>query len=305
MFRLSIRSVCVEIHSEIENELASSLVSDFARRYVPSMSIQGNCSSANALVYWLRGSGFNILSTSFLPSGLDVYVVEGEPPIAYLNESPIFFLLQVLARSLARTGYLLLTDSVAINTGSKVILLLGYPHTGKSTIAAIAASKGFSVLSTENTVVYADEKELRVLDGTRILVFDPKIRELFGVNIESTGKTRHGYEIVDLDLSQENRMLNSRNIVDEIYVVYTSFSCTGASLVPVKGRKVEKLLWHFATSLLKGVEYYYPQPIDTLLDKQITTVIKRFINTVREKYSTRFYEAFGSPLEVFRTIAEK
>jgi hypothetical protein len=297
---LSLLNTCIKVVYERIRDLHSSLTTEFARRYLPRLDLVDQCINTNSVVYWVNGSGFQILSELYSSISEDQYVVAGDLPYPYINESPVFFLLQVLARSLARNGYVVLTDSVSINLGSRNVLLLGYPHTGKSTITALAVSRGFKVYSTENTVVRAGNGGLEIVAGTRVLVYDPRIRDLFGVRIESTSRTKHGYEV--LDLEQLNGDLKYPAVVDEVYLIYTSFNSRGFSGQPVKGRKVDKTIWYFATSLLKGLDYYPPRPLDTPIDEPVLRTLKQLLDLFREKYSDRFHEVFGSPIEVFEGL---
>ncbi|MEM2025793.1 MAG: hypothetical protein QXW94_05835, partial [Desulfurococcaceae archaeon] len=296
---------CFEIHANEMHKLNEFLYSEFSRRYIPRINVSETClGRTSAVIYWLKGEGFQVLSSSYSSYGPDVYVVCGDLPRAYTNESPIFFLLQVLARGLAKTGLVLLTDSVAITTKSKTILLMGFPHTGKSTIATIAVNNGLTVRSTENTVVKIEEKSLKIVGGTRVLVFDPKIKDLYGVKVEPTSKTKHGYEILDLDALEPSSINKEEVDIDELYVIYTSFSAKGASISPIKGRKIEKLIWYFATSLIKGLDYYEPYPLNLPIDQPVAEAIVKFIEVVKENYSNKFYEVFGSPLDVVKDILE-
>ncbi|MEM1628577.1 MAG: hypothetical protein QXP02_03200 [Desulfurococcaceae archaeon] len=303
MDKLYIKSVdmCIEISSEMTNELTSALRSTFTRRYVPSFKIADNCQSKQAEILWIRGSGFRMISAEFQgPGGIDFYVIEGDPPMAYVNESPVFFMVQVFARSFAKAGYIVLTDSVSISIDGEAVLLLGYPHTGKSTISAIAYGHGYPVLSTENTIVKPSDKGLEIVGGTRVLVFDPRIKQLFDVKIEGVEKTKHGYEIIDLDII-DGELVDPIK-VSKIYVLHTSFSSHGVSLEPVKGRKIVKTLWYFATSLLKGIDYYEPMPVDMPITRDVKTSLEAFMNSAIRNYENGFFEVFGSPLEVFKKL---
>lgn len=292
----------MEIHATNPEKLESSLKSEFARRYLPAFTFSKDCLITDPIIYWLSDGNFEVLTTSYSKYGKDIYVVKGDPPEPYVNESPVYFILQVLARSLTKKGLVMLTDSVAISSENKSVLLLGFPHTGKSTMASIAISKGYTVYSTENTVVKIEGKKLVAVNGTRVLVFDPVVRSLFGVNIPSTSKTRHGYDILDLDQYMKNELNEFNVAIDEIYVTHTSFSSTGASIVPVKGRKIDKLIWIFATSIIRGLDYYQPYPLDMPLDELVLHTLTRFISETRMNYTGRIYEAFGSPLEVIKAI---
>lgn len=301
--KICVLDACIEVHTRQPERLYRSLVTEFARRYIPPIRICNDCSQVEAVVHWISGDEFRVLATSFSDELEDFYMVTGPYPEAYVNEGPLFFMLQVIARSLVRRGHVIITDSVFMNTGKKGILLLGFPHTGKSTITSIAIDRGYKVVSTENTIVRASGEKLEVESGTRILVFDPKIRELFGVKIGSTGKTRHGYELVDLDFL--GARLGERLYVDEIYVLYTSFSSKGVSATPITGRKVSKLIWYFAVGLLKGIDYYEPSPIDIPLTPRVMKTLTELIDVIKVRYSNRFYEVYGSPVEVFEYITQK
>lgn len=301
---LCCHSTCLNIHSEFSEELIKAFSSDFARRYLPSLALCTNCRSFDATVLWLRGEGFQVISAAYSDYSEDLYVVSGSQPEPYVNEAPVFFLAQVLARAFAKKGYILLTDSVFVHTGSKGILLLGYPHTGKSTIATILLSKGCTVVSTENTIVQPTGTELLVHGGTRMLVFDPKVKDLYGIKLEyPTKRTKHGYEVLDLDSVQALPKMSLK--VNEIYVLHTSFTDTGANVVPVKGRKIGKTAWYFALGLLKGLDYYEPAPLDMPLTSSVLRTLRAFIEAVEKGYAEKFYEVFGSPFEVAKLVATK
>jgi len=302
MLKLRVAEACVEVNTDSPGALVDALKSSFARRYLPPMIVD-ECTRVEARIEWLRGGEFQVLSASYSSGGVDNYVVRGDYPEPYANESPVFFFLQVLARSLAKKGYVMLTDSIAIGLNNKNVLFLGFPHTGKSTISAIAVSKGYVVYSTENTVVKVLNGVIHVVAGTRVLVFDPRIRGLYGVEIKSTGKTRHGYEILDLDTVSSPPRDSLLVPVNEIYVIYTSFNSSGVSIVSIKGRKVEKLLWYFAAGLIKGLDFYYPRPLDMPIDKQVARSISEFLEAAKSNYADKFFEVFGSPLEVLLYVA--
>ncbi len=303
-FNILSTSVAIEVEHSDPSSLLRALSSTFSRRYLPQVQRIECLDSVEARVMWSSGGEFVVKSTIYSdePGVPDYYVVHGDLPEAYVNESPVFFLLQVYARSLTKRGYVLLTDSVTISNGEEAVLLLGYPHTGKSTISAIALTHGYTVLSTENTIVKPNSNYIEVHGGTRVLVFDPRVRDLYGVKLEVSERTKHGYEVVDLD-QIETPKLPQR--VVSIYLIYTSFSSTGATLTPVKGRKIAKTIWYFATGPLKGIDYYEPTPLDMPIRGVVAEALKKLINTFAENYSANFYEVFGSPLEVFKTIIEK
>lgn len=303
-FNILSTNVTVEVEYNDPSSLLRALTSTFSRRYLPRIQHTECSSNVEARIVWSSDVGFNVESVVYSdePDKPDHYTVRGGLPEAYINESPVFFLLQVYARSLVKRGYVLLTDSIAISNGDKAVLLLGYPHTGKSTISAIALTHGYSVLSTENTIVKPSGNYIEVYGGTRVLVFDPRVRDLYRVKVEVSEKTKHGYEIVDLDQINTPRL--PQRIIGT-YLIYTSFSSTGATFTPIKGRKIAKTIWYFATGPLKGIDYYEPLPLDMPIRGIVAEMLKKLINTFTENYSTNFYEVFGSPLEVFKTIVEK
>lgn len=300
---ICILDACLKVYTSDPDRLYESLTSDFARRYIPPLRLHDESGQVESIIYWIPGERFKVLTTSFSDELEDFYLVTGPYPEAYVNEAPLFFILQVLARSLMRRGHVVITDSVYLDTGKKGVLLLGFPHTGKSTLTSIAVDRGYKVVSTENTVVRLSDGKIEVESGTRTLVFDPKVRELFGIRLTSTRKTKHGYEFVDLDALGQR--VDKKMYVDEIYVLYTSFSSKGASTTPVTGRKVGKLIWYFTVSLLKGIDYYEPHPIDMPITPKVMKTLVEFLNAVKENYSGRLYEVYGSPIEVFEYITER
>lgn len=303
---ISVDEVCVELLGDGVTEIAESFTSLFSRRYLPDPRLADYCSTVDIEVSWIRGTGFKVLATGYYDVLPDKYVVEGAPVEPYVNEAPVFFLIQALARRLALRDRFILTDSVSIHiprTG-RAVLLLGYPHTGKSTISSIAYSKGFTVLSTENTVVEASGSGLRVRAGSSILVFDPRVKELYGVNVSPHYTTRHGYGVLDIGDEKRASLLRDGVEASSIYILHTSFSSSGVSVEQVKGRKIGKLLWYFAVSVLKGLDFYEPVPLNMPLES-LENRLLGFLSTIREKYEGRVFEVFGSPLEVFTEIARR
>ncbi|MCY0868662.1 MAG: hypothetical protein OWQ48_05485 [Desulfurococcus sp.] len=296
-----------EFNGPSVHAVTRSLTTLFSRRYLPDPELDDSCNSIDVEVMWIDGRGFNVLAAWYSRELLhqpDRYIIEGGPAEPYTNESPVFFVLQALARRLIIKGQVLLTDSVSIylpSTG-EAVLLLGYPHTGKSTISSIAFSKGFTVLSTENTIVDVDEKGLLVRSGSSTLVFDPVVRRLYGVELLSHETTRHGYEVVDAGSTERSSLLRRGVRVSSIYVLHTNFSSSGVSLTPVKGRKIGKTLWYFATSVLRGVDFYEPAPLDIPMDYPVKNNLLRFLENAQRNYNGRMLEVYGSPLEVFNEI---
>jgi hypothetical protein len=305
VFHADTRITVTSSDDRLEAKLAEGFTSLFARRYLPVVGVEktGNENgSSSAVVEWLPGEKFRVLSYTLGPR--DVYRAQGEKPEPYKNEAPVFFMLQVVARAYTKNGLILFTDSVAIKDTStgRTLLLLGYPHGGKSTIAALALARGLEVLSTENTVVKVEEDgAMTVLGGTRVLVYDPRIVKKYGQAPLHRPRevTKHGYLVVDIDDTHKP----SLGKVDSIYVLHCSLSSTGASLEPVSGRKIVKTLWHFATAQIRGDDYYEPAPLnlsDNHTDQKISTNLQR----IAKKYKHRFYEAYGAHNTVLDKILE-
>ena len=298
--------VAINVRGLGENAVAEGFRGSFARRYLPIESVEtvdGQPAGVGAVVEWLEGEGFSVEGYSLSASSADRYTVRSAPPAAYANESPVFFLLQVAARLYAKRGLVLFTDTISFAdpaTG-RAVLVLGYPHSGKSTLLALAAAEGYTPLSTENTVVRVDGDAAWILGGSRVLVVDPRAVERYlpPGSLKPTGRTRHGYLIVDLDDSYGLKPFR----VEAIYVIHCSFASTGASFEPVTGRKAEKLLWHFATSLLKGDDFYHPHPL--CLEAGVEANVASAVSRLAGIYRGRFYEVFGGHRDVFREITER
>jgi len=286
-------------------ELESTLKHSFPRRYLPDYRIElRNPATYDALIEWIPGSGcFRVLKIE-LGESSDTYVIESGLPQPYVNESPVFFLLQVIARAYTRRGYLVFTDSVAVYINGRVYLLVGYPHTGKSTLASLTLALGGIPLSTENTVLELSESgAIRVVGGSPILVYDPRIEDLYGIRLSFDEETRHGYRVVDLNKHAPERVeiISRKPAVDYIILLHCAFNTAGASLEPVKGRKIKKTLWHFATALLSGDDYYEPHPL-SLMDDKTALVVSSALSRISEYYEKRVDEVFGRHDEVFKAI---
>ncbi len=280
----------------------------FARRYIPTfefVSTNTYCRCSAVIEWGISRSGFKVIS-KLLSRDLDTYVVESQPPAPYVNESPYFFILQVLSRLYVKAGYLLLTDSVTFTKdGKEAVLLLGYPHTGKSTLLALALANDYIPLTTENTLLEVRGGEVRVIGGTDVLVYDPEIEDIYDVKVPYHDITKHGYRIYDLGTLKERvKALSNKPKVSTIYLQYCSFNSRGCSYRIVKGRKATKTLWHFATSIIRGDDYYEPTPMN-LSDEFIDSIISESIKEIAKEYSSRFYEVFGSHKEVFNSIVNK
>lgn len=281
--------------------IADGLSNLFARRYIPTFTIEeGSTSKYDALIKWdIAEDGFQV--RKYLLGEIDIFEVKSPPPKPYINEAPYFFIAQVLARQYTKKGYIMFTDSVSFydHRKNRAYLLLGYPHTGKSTMLAIALANGFVPLSTENTVVKIDNEKIRVLGGTDVLIFDLRIKDIYGIELPVKKKTKHGYGIIDLKRHVE---LNKAS-VHAIYLLYCSYASKGASMSNLVGRKAMKILWHFATSVVRGDDYYDPYPLN-ISDEELDKVISTKIKQITEKYRNRFYEVFGSHTDVFRALTE-
>lgn len=296
-FCMDFYGVGVSLATDIEG-LEKALYSTFSRRYLPRFRLREECDEYAARILWYSAREFRVLGKSIERRGPDIYIVEGPPPQAYVNESPVFFLLQVIARALNRKGLVTLTDTVALKIGERAHILMGFPHSGKSTISAIAVASGIPVIATENAVLRVGDR-VEVVGGSEILVYDPEIKERYGLSLTPQERTKHGYEIIDLSaIFGPSPPVE----VSRFYILHCSFSSTGVSHSPVKGRKVHKYLWYFATALLTGADYYEPAPLSDLLDEVAAASVKGLIECISRDYSDRFYEVFGSPKEAFEFI---
>lgn len=297
------------VDSGVVDSIVEGLKHSFAGRYIPSFTI-GTSRPAGvfigARVLWkLVDEGFKVEYYRLgLYGGVDVYSVVSAPPAPYVNESPYFFILQVLARQYSRRNKIVFTDAVSFMDGGEAVMLLGYPHTGKSTLTALALDNGLSPLTTENTIVELRGSKAYVVGGTGVLVYDPVIRKLYGVRIPVHEETRHGYHVVDLDRVEPERkkVLGKGVPIDRIYVLHCSYSSIGADYKLVKGRKIVKTLWYFATALIKGVDFYEPAPLDLSTDHETMEKIAESIRAIARMYDNKFYEIFGRHDKVFQLI---
>ncbi len=281
--------------------------STFARRYIPDYDIlEGAYSSwIGAEVQWnWAEKGFKVLSANYHENYLpDKYSILSSLPGAYVNEAPFFFILQIFARALARKGTIIFTDTVSfLLPNNRAVLLLGYQHSGKSTLTAIAASQGLIPLSTENTLI--DANTLRIVGGTSILVYDPEIKKLYNIDLPVHEKTRHGYHVVDLNKLYPSRidLLRKGVEIQSIYVLHCSFRSMGSDKKKIKGRKIRKTLWYFATSLIKGMDYYEPSPLDIPFKGEAAENIYKTLTRFHEHYENNIYEIFGRHDGVFKQI---
>lgn len=286
-----------ESHRAVEG-----LIDLFPRRYIPSFSISKGFEGgeSHATIKWLEmDEGFEVINYSL--GARDEYLLRSAKPEPYTNESPYFFLLQVLSRIYVRRGILMLTDTVAIYDRSSGVahLFMGYPHTGKSTVTALALSYGYIPLTTENTLLRVGDSRAYIVGGTNVLVYDPVIKEVYGVSLRPSEYTRHGYGVVDLkDL---HRGLPWEIPIATINLLYCSFTSSGANFKEVRGRKAMKTLWHFATAVIKGTDYYEPHPLD-LSDKGTDAFTMRELKKLTTIYAGSFKEAFGSHREVLLKV---
>lgn len=287
-------TIGIELTDDTES-LEKILLSSFPRRYLPNYSLHRGLDRFDVLIKWIKSSnGFKIINFQQI-GHYDEFVIESPLPEPYVNESPVFFLLQVFARAYVKKNYLVLTDSIALKIRDRTILLLGYPHSGKSTLTALSINYGDTPLSTENTVLELTSNGLRVVNGTSILVYDPRVEELYGVKINYTGMTKHGYRIVDLDeiIPKRKTIIKNKPFIDEIYILHCSFNSGEPGLEKVVGRKIKKTLWYFISSLLIGIDYYEPHPL-YLVNQDILEKLVNFLNKVSEIYSDKVFEIYGS-----------
>lgn len=280
----------IEIGGMISQTVASALTTVFSRRYLPDPRLGGG--TADILINWLPGESLKILEKQLSrEEGLDKYVVMAPPPAPYTAEAPLFFVLQAVARAHARKGYLVITDSISFSTDDGAHLVLGYPHGGKSTVLAYAASKGAEALTTENTIVEVGEDgTMYVVGGTDVLVADPSALARYGIEPpwKPIGRTKHGYLIFEA----RHRELKGVPVTD-ISLIHCSLVSSGVSYSIIKGRKIAKTLWHFAQALIKGLDYYDPHPL-SLSDDEIDALVAKKLKLVAEKYGSSFRELFGA-----------
>jgi len=295
--------VLIESSSDLSS-VAGGLRNLFARRYIPVFTIsEYSGGHYNARIEWnLSLREFKIHNYSL--GGVDEFKVTSPPPEPYVHESPYFFILQVFSRQYLKKGYLMLTDAVTFTDDEgNAHLILGYPHGGKSSLLTIALAKGYIPLTTENTIVRISGDCLEVIGGTDVLVLDPYTLDKYGLRlgIEPDGVTRHGYLIIDLSRRVSKSLLPVR--IRSIYVVHCSFSSIGASKKLIKGRKAMKTLWHFATSIIRGIDYYDPYPL-YLSDSKLDEKQRKYLEAISSIYENRFYEIFGAHTNVFNEITK-
>jgi len=292
--------VLIESSSDLSS-VAGGLKNLFARRYIPAFTISEYSGGYyDARINWnLSLREFKI--HSYTLGDVDEFKVTSPPPEPYVHESPYFFILQVSSRQYLKKGYLMLTDAVTFaDDGGDAHLILGYPHGGKSSLLTIALAKGYIPLTTENTLVRIGNECIEVIGGTDVLISDPHTLNKYNLNLKlkHDGVTRHGYLIIDLSKKVKS-LLPVR--INSIYLVHCSYSSAGASRKLVKGRKVMKTLWYFAASVIRGLDYYDPHPI-YLSDEKLDELQKKYLVRISGMYEGKFYEIFGSHLEVFNDI---
>ncbi|AFL94595.1 hypothetical protein CL1_0384 [Thermococcus cleftensis] len=303
---MGVRIGGVDVHftGELDDGFEDAFGGLFARRYLPDVGESGG--EPNVIVERFKGEEFRVFSAVYDHLGRDEYKIESKVPSAYGNEAPIFFILQAAARAAAKVGRLFITDSVGVVTpNGKAVLFIGYPHTGKSTMSVLAMANGFPVLSTENTIIEARNGRLYIVGGTDVLVYDPRIEGIYGVEVPYDEQTRSGYRIKDLRGDRERKKLLERGVeVDIIVLLHAAFNCMEASFSRIKGRKVRKTLWYFSTALMKGLDYYEPSPLHVPISDEIGRNLRHFLETASENYSGRMFEAFGNHGALFERIVE-
>ncbi len=302
MAMLSVGGVLVRFEGELDDGFVDGFRGLFARRYLPD--VRPAEGKPDLIVERFKGAPFRVFGSIYDVGGIDRHKLESDVPSAYTNEAPVFFLLQAVARAGARKGRVFVTDSVSVlNPEGRAVLFVGYPHTGKSTVSAIAHSEGLTVLSTENTVVEVRDGKLYVVGGTEVLVYDPRIEDIYGVSIEYDETTRSGYRIVDLADGRRERLLRRGVEVEKIVALHAAFGAGPASFSPLRGRKIKKTLWYFATSLLKGMDYYEPAPLYMPMSDPINENLNALLDVAERDYAGKMLEAFGNHRDVFvRTV---
>ncbi|ASJ12043.1 hypothetical protein [Thermococcus thioreducens] len=296
---LRIGGVNVLFTGELDDGFEDGFRGLFARRYLPD--VDESSGDPEVVIERFKGDRFRVFGAIYDVSGVDRYKLEAGVPSAYGNEAPIFFLLQAAARAGMKKGRIFLTDSVSIvRPEGGAVLFIGYPHSGKSTMSALALAKGLTVLSTENTVIEVRDGKLFVVGGTDVLVYDPKVEIVHHLRIPHDTQTRSGYRITDLSGDSERKRLLRKGVeIEKIIVLHAAFHCSGASFSVVKGRKVRKTLWYFSTGLMKGLDYYEPMPLHVPMTDEIQTNLREFLRVASSAYSERMFEAFGGHGEIF------
>ena len=302
---IGIGGVNVGFTGELDDGFENGFGGLFARRYLPdvSMDVKGD---RDVVIERFKGETFRVFSAVYDHLGRDEYKIESAVLSAYGNEAPVFFILQAAARAGAKRGRIFVTDSVGVVAkNGKAVLFVGYPHTGKSTMSVLALASGMPVLSTENTIVEVREGKLYIVGGTEVLVYDPRVEGIYGVEVPYDEQTRSGYRIKDLRGDGRRRKLLKGGVeIDMIVLLHSAFNCMEASFSRIKGRKVRKTLWYFSTALMKGLDYYEPMPLHVPMSEEIGRNLRLFLETASANYSGRMFEAFGNHRAVFDRVFE-
>ncbi|WP_457750711.1 hypothetical protein [Thermococcus sp.] len=301
---LNIGKVNVNFLGELDDGFTEAFKGLFARRYLPD--VHEGSGEPEVSVERFKGDVFRVFGSAYDYIGRDEYKIESPVPAAYGNEAPIFFILQAAARAGAKRGKIFITDSVGVlQPNGKAVLFVGYPHTGKSTMSALAIAEELTVLSTENTVVEVRDGRLHIVAGTDVLVYDPLIEKIYDLSVPYDAQTRSGYRIADLRKDPIRRDALRKGVeIEKIVVLHAAFHCHGASFSPIRGRKVRKTLWYFATALMKGLDYYEPMPLHVPMNEEINGNIRIFLENASQNYLGNMYEAFGSHKRIFHEIVE-
>ncbi|AEH25340.1 hypothetical protein [Pyrococcus yayanosii] len=295
---ISVGGINIAFSGELDDSFEEAFRGLFARRYLPDVSKASG--DFHVLIERFKGESFRVFSAVYDHEGKDEYKIESGVPSPYSNEAPVFFLLQAVARAGAKLGRIFITDSVGIlKEDGTAILFIGYPHTGKSTMSVLAMVHGLTVLSTENTVIEVRNDKLYIVSGTEILVYDPRIEEVYGVRAPYDERTRSGYRIKEINDAERRNALRKGVEIDTIVLLHAAFNCGKASFSPIRGRKVRKTLWYFSTALMKGLDYYEPMPLHVPMNNEITQNLKLFLETASRNYSNKMFEAFGNHRDVF------
>jgi len=281
----------IEIRGEVSEK---ALVNDFARRYIPELEICRG--ESDATVVWENGR--NCVEILEIQLGdEDTFRIRSAPPQPYINEHPYFFLLHVFSRLYEKRGYLLFTDTAVFSSQGKGVMLMGPPHTGKSTLMVLAIGHGFVPLSNENSVFEVRNGKLFFLGGATTLTFSSKVEKL--LNVEKDGVTRSGYGMLDL-----RKFHRKRAKIEKIFYLNSSFRSRGFDKEEISGRKITKILWDHSSKIINGGEFYEEFP-PNLSTPELSRTRAQKIKEIARVYRGKFLEVFGSHRGIFDGILEE
>ncbi len=266
------------------------VVNYFSRRYVPDFEVGGE--DPRASIVWKLGRPGVIVEER----GKSRFVIRSDYPEPYRNEHPYFFLLQVFSRLYEESGRILLSDSVVFSSGKEGVVVMGGPHSGKSTLLYLAILNGFIPLSNENSVFSLKGGKLVFEGGATTFTFSRRAAKYGSVVLDGT--TRSGYGYVDLRKFDRKRVT-----IKGLFYIHSSFSSKGFDMEKISGRKVKKLLWSHASSVIRGTEFYSPYPPD-LSSEDLNRARAERISDVADFYGDSFYEVFGAHDAIFEFVKE-